>query len=100
MTDNTMTCKRIADELAEICNDYEALIEYFDDALDIEYRVGADRQYRSVRIMVACGGPNIFIDTKTGCVELYWGTDHTSWTIRMDVVDSIDSLFSEHYEMY
>ena len=99
MTDNTMTCKRIAEELAEISNDYEALIEYFDDALDIEYRIGANKEYRSVRVAITLGGPNIFIDTKTDSVDLYWGTEHASYLIRSDVVYYIDSIFREYFEM-
>ena len=37
--------------------------EYFSDVYDIEYRIGGGREYRSVKLMVACGGPNIYIDT-------------------------------------
>ena len=99
MTDNTMTCKRIADELAEISNDYESLIEYFDDALDIEYRTGANKEYRSARIMITCGGPNIFIDTKTDSVELYWGVDHVSYPLDSDTALLVDSLFRDYFEM-
>lgn len=31
------------------------------DPFDIEYRVSGTGEYRSVRVMVACGGPNIYI---------------------------------------
>jgi hypothetical protein len=99
MTNNIETCKRIADELNEAAADYESLIEYFEDALDIEYRIGSNKQYRSVRIMITCGGPNIFIDTKTDSVDPYWGTEHASWPLDYDTSSLIDSLFRDYFEM-
>lgn len=72
------------------------LYDYFDDALDIEYRIGADRQYRSVQVCIAWGGPNIYIDTDTKCVEVYWG-NHASFQLNIDVIIEIDSIFEEIY---
>lgn len=71
------------------------LWEYFDDVLDIEYRCGNKKEYRSVRLMVACGGPNIFIDTGKKAVQLYWGTDYAEYPIDSNVCDEIDSIFEE-----
>lgn len=74
-----------------------SLWDYFDDFLDVEYRIGSDRQLRSVQIMVAFGGPNIYIDTATRQVELYWWLDHASYPINHDVCNEIDSIFEEFY---
>ena len=68
---------------------------YFDDALDIEYTVGSDREYRSVRIMVACGGPNIYVDTRAGEVQLYWWNERATAYISRRACDSIDEVFEE-----
>ena len=85
--------------VSEDTNDFEplSLYDYFDDCLDIEYRVGSDKQLRSVRIMVAWGGPNIYIDTASRAVELYWWGDNASYPIDSDVCDEIDQYFEEIY---
>lgn len=77
--------------------DQKSLWGYFDDALDIEYRVGGRGPdgYRSVVIMVACGGPNIYVDTGSGLVELYWWSERANWPLSRDAVDMIDEWASE-----
>jgi hypothetical protein len=79
-------------------DDFEqlSLWDYFNDVLDIEYRVGSDKQLRSVQIMVAWGGPNIYIDTATKQVELYWWGDRASYPIDSDVCNEIDYIFEEY----
>lgn len=82
-----------ADDLEQLC-----IYDYFADALDVEYRVGSDKEYRSVRIMVACGGPNIYIDTASRAVELYWWTDRASYLLDSDTCDEIDDWAREYWE--
>lgn len=72
--------------------------EYFSDVYDIEYRIGSDREYRSVKLLVACGGPNIYIDTARRAVLLYWWTDSAEYPISSDACDEIDSAFEEIFE--
>jgi hypothetical protein len=50
-------------------------LEYLSDTFDIEYIVSGDGSYRGARVLVAFGGPNIWIDTKTNTVEGYWWND-------------------------
>ena len=69
--------------------------DYFDDALDITYYSkgrGAD-DYTGVRVMITFGGPNIYVDTERGKVELYWWNEYASADIFC--CDAIDDLFSE-----
>jgi hypothetical protein len=49
--------------------------DYLQDALDIEYIIGSDGDYRGARVLVAFGGPNIWVDTKNNIVEGYWWGD-------------------------
>lgn len=77
--------------------EFTSLYDYFNDALDIEYRIGSDMTLRSVRIMVAFGGPNIYIDTGRGCVEGFWGTDSAERWIPTEVCEEIDSIFEEYF---
>lgn len=70
--------------------------DYFtDNVLDVEYRLNAERQFKSVRLMVACGGPNIFIDTGSCEVQLYWWTDRASCPIDPEACDAINECFEE-----
>lgn len=80
-------------------NDLEqlGLCDYFEDCLDIEYRVSGrfHDSYRSVCVMVTCGGPNIYIDTATKSVELYWWGDRASYPIHYEAADQIDEWAAE-----
>lgn len=49
--------------------------DYLQDALDIEYIIGSNGDYRGARVLVAFGGPNIWIDTKFNQFEGYWWND-------------------------
>lgn len=71
------------------------LWDYFEDVYDVEYRVGSDLKLRSVCVMVACGGPNIYIDTGSRQVELYWWGDRASYSIDYDVCIQVDDYFQE-----
>lgn len=77
----------------------QSLYDYFEDCLDIEFRVsGRSRDaLRSVQIMVACGGPNIYIDTATKQVELYWWTDRANYPISYSACDEIDDWAAEFW---
>jgi len=66
------------------------------DVYDIEYRVsGRDAEPSSVQLMIACGGPNIYLDTKSGDVELYWWSESGRYPMRGDVIDAIDEMARE-----
>ena len=66
-----------------------------DNVYDVEYTIGCDKEYRSVRVMIACGGPNIYLNTRTKDVELYWWSESARYPMSSDVVDYIDSVFEE-----
>lgn len=72
--------------------------EYFADCLDITYYVGGDKEYRGVRVMVACGGPNIYIDTFKQIVELYWYNEYAKYEFFGDTADAIDAYFNDLYD--
>lgn len=73
--------------------------DYMSDILDIEYRCGSDREYRSCKIMVTCGGPNIYIDTASTSVKLYWWTDYAEYPISYDARDAIDEWVEEYWNL-
>jgi hypothetical protein len=73
---NTIT-NGFGDELN--CDDQEmSAFDYLQDALDIEYIVNSKREYLGARVLVAFGGPNIWINTRTKKVEGYWWNESAS----------------------
>lgn len=121
MNDNTKHCKMIAENLDAIAEgrayfdedhnidfvpdgedipegcDQVSMWDYFDDVYDIEYRLDSDKEYKSVALMVACGGPNIWVDSGSNKVELFWWGDYAYWTFSPDVSTEIDEIFSESF---
>ena len=83
--------KRISIDDAEQYTMYD----YFEYALDVDYVVGSDREYRGVRVMVACGGPNIYVDTMEKAVTLYWWTDSARYLLSTAAANAIDEYFEE-----
>lgn len=72
------------------------LYDYFSDCFDIKYTVGSDKETLcGVQILVAFGGPNIYIDTNDGKVKLYWWTDYAEYELTPEVNDAINETFQE-----
>lgn len=72
--------------------------DYLEGAYDIRYLIGSDMEYIGCKIMVACGGPNIWIDTETCSVNLYWWGESASYDLRRSTVDELDDVMRELYE--
>ena len=83
----------------ELCESDVYPVSWFDwlgdDEYDIEYTIAGHKGYRGARIMIACGGPNTYINTNSGDVELYWWNERASYPMNSDVVDMIDSTYEE-----
>ena len=73
--------------------------DYLSDVYNVEFRVNGKSvdDLRSVQIMVACGGPNIYLDTETKSVELYWWGDRASYPISYSVADALDEWAAEYW---
>lgn len=84
------------DEMEEKGEAYD-LYSYFSDALDIEYTISGNMDFLGARIAVALGGPNIYVDTRRGYVEGFWGCDHWESWIPSEVCDEINEIFEEQY---
>lgn len=91
-------CKVDIDDLDDL--DEVSMYDYFEDRIyDIEYTISGDFDYRGVRVMIAFGGPNIYIDTNSKRVELYWGFGKTEAALSNRAVDAIDAYFEDEYNM-
>ena len=90
-------CKIDIDDLDDL--DEVTIWDYLiDQALDIEYTIDSDLDYVSARIMIAFGGPNIYIDTATSRVELYWGSSEAHAYIDYKTRNMIDDYFEDEYK--
>lgn len=49
--------------------------DYLSNVLDYRLTIDSSKQYLGAHILVAFGGPNIWINTMDKCVEGYWGGD-------------------------
>jgi predicted RNA-binding Zn-ribbon protein involved in translation (DUF1610 family) len=90
-------CPNCGAEIEESELEAVSIYDYFADTdiYDIEYHIGSDKEYRSVVLMVACGGPNIYIDTASKLVRLHWWNDYADYPLDYDAVDAIDNYFVE-----
>ena len=70
--------------------------DYLSDVLDIEYIVSAAGDYIGARVLVACGGPNIWINTRNNTVEGHWWGD--SYTDRFTDSIGLDDACRELWE--
>lgn len=71
-------------EIGDILNGWD----YLNDILDIEYYLSSDRQtVLGARILVAFGGPNIWIDTRFERVEGYWWGDKCVMSYHNDAMN-------------
>ena len=68
-----------------------------DNVYDVEYTISSKKDYRGVRIMVACGGPDIYINTNSGDVELYWWNESARYPMSRSVIDMIDCEYEEMF---
>jgi len=49
--------------------------EWMEDVYDIEWITFQDHSYKSARLLVAGGGPNIWVNLQTNTVDGYWWGD-------------------------
>jgi len=86
----------LVEEIAQrITDGKQQATSFMEDALDIQYIINQDKTYRGARVLVAFGGPNIWVNTQRGEVEGYWwGDDATA-----DFIDNIglDDYLHETY---
>ena len=77
-------CKNIADGITspEMITDEETgekreetASDWMEGTYDIRYYINRDKSYLGAEIMVAGGGPTVWVNTYTRQVEGYWGGD-------------------------
>ena len=79
-------CKNIADSITnpKVYDTADSWIDnaqnsFMEGVYDIEWITHQDHSYKAARLLVAGGGPNIWVNTQTGDVEGYWASDKCTW---------------------
>ena len=98
-------CKNIADSITSPNPKFigpedeeprqETAYDWMEGTYDIRYYINRDKSYLGAEIMVAGGGPTIWVNTYTKQVEGYWGGDRV-------IEPFIDNIGLDDYceEMY
>lgn len=83
------TCAKCKEEAAP-----QSAMDYLSDVLDIQYIVNGKREYLGARVLVAFGGPNIWVDTQKQLVEGHWWNDSAKVSYSNDGM-GLDEALSE-----
>jgi hypothetical protein len=93
-------CKNIAQEITEgkeiNWGEEVTASEWMEDVYDIEWITHQDHTYKAARLLVAGGGPNIWVNLQTNTVDGYWGCDK----VEHGFIDNIglDDYLSELHD--
>ena len=82
----------------EVNNDNEPMsaYDYLEDALDIEYIVDRKKGYLGASVLVAFGGPTIWVNTRKGIVEGHWWGDSAiaKFEDNVDLDNALSDIFN------
>jgi hypothetical protein len=81
---------------AEVVEGIEAFCEYY-DIYNVRYVVGGDLEFIGAAYMIACGGPNVWIDTLESRVEVYWGFEQGTADLPRDINAEIEEMAEMEY---
>ena len=76
-------CKTIAQEITE--GEDADVGQWMEGVYDIEWITSQDHSYKAARLLVAGGGPNIWVNLLTNTVDGYWWGDHC----KHDFIDNL-----------
>ena len=97
-------CKNIANSITspEMVTDEEtgekreqSAGDWMEGTYDIRYYVDSSKRYLGAEILVAGGGPTIWVNLYTKEVEGYWGTDRVQWAFQDNL--GLDDYCEEMY---
>jgi hypothetical protein len=78
--------------------DYNLWDYIAENVLEVEYTASGRKEYKSVKLWVTLGGPNVWVDTADSLVHLAWGSDRCEYPIPADVCDALDDIYSEFWD--
>ena len=88
--------KNIAEDITDENNTMKQLEAFMDGVYNIEWITSQDHSYKAARLLVAGGGPNIWVNLQTNTVDGYWGSDKFSWSFQDNI--GLDEYLQELHE--
>ena len=88
--------KNIALDITDENNTMKQLESFIDGVYDIEWITHQDHSYKAARLLVAGGGPNIWVNLQTNTVDGYWGADKRSYGFVDNI--GLDDYLQEMHE--
>ena len=93
-------CKEIADDITDglkidDTSGQETVSQWMEGVYDIEWITFQDHSYKAARLLVAGGGPNIWVNTLNSSVDGYWGNDRVQWIYSDNI--GLDEYLEELY---
>jgi len=76
-------------------NEERTANDILEEALDINITKNINGHYIGAEIAVTLGGPNAYINTRTQCVEAYWGGQKGYWALPVHVIEELDATLEE-----
>jgi len=71
-------------------------LDYLTDGLlDAEVIRSLGGDYRGARLMVGAGGPNVWIDTRRGVLEVAWWSEPVTVQLPREFTDALDEAVEE-----
>ena len=94
-------CKNIADSITNPVDNSEhgeeaSVASWMQDVYDIRYIVDREKRYYSAELLVAGGGPTIWVNLSTKEVEGYWGSDRVNepFIDNLGLDDYLEELYA------
>lgn len=70
-------------------------MDWLQDSLDFNWILNSDKSFKSARVLVAFGGPNIWVDFENKIVEGFWWGSYAK--ARFEDVNDIEEALREIY---
>ena len=86
-------CKSIAEDITAGKEDAS---KWMEDVYDIEWITYNDHTYKAARLLVAGGGPNIWVNLQDMTVDGYWASDRCTWGFVDNI--GLDDYLSELHD--
>jgi len=86
-------CKSIAEDITAGKEDAS---KWMEDVYDIEWITYQDHTYKAARLLVAGGGPNIWVNLQDMTVDGYWASDKCTWGFVDNI--GLDDYLSELHD--
>ena len=88
--------RRMVKDIADsITSGEEDAAKWMENTYDIRYLVDSSRRFLGAEILVAGGGPTIWVDTFREQVTGWWGTDRVQWYYQdnMGLNDYMEEIY-------